>query len=99
MAAKIHSVPILIAILAGLVAPVAALALGPVPQGGPVLVIAADPLGVVERAGGRPIGPTSTRFAALSVGDGNYAIRARENGAWFVKDGGWLAALCGIDEV
>ncbi len=82
--------------MSGLAGPVAALALAPkAPPGSPVLVIAADPAGVIAAAGGHPVGLSDAPFAILAQGGPGFADDARRNGAWLATDGRWIASLCG----
>lgn len=86
---------IALAIAAGLLSPVAALAVAPTPANGIVLVVASDPAAVVTRANGRVLGPTTAPFAVLSTGSGDFADRAWDEGAWIVTSADWMSALCG----
>ena len=87
-----------IALLAGLAGPVAAIAFAPPPMsGGIVLVIGFHAQDAVARAGGRQVGPASAPFAVLAAGDGDFASRLRQNGAWRVTGGDWLASICQVN--
>ena len=77
-------------------------ALGPpARQAGLVLVVVppwgADAVRLVHDSGGHPVGPASAPFALLARFDQappRAALRAR--GAWAVRDGRALAAICGV---
>lgn len=90
------SAAFLIAALAG---PIAALGASTPRANEPVLAIAppwVDVAGVVDRAGGRAIGPWRAPLATLAQGHGaQFADRLRAAGAWIVIDGAALARICG----
>ena len=80
---------------AALAGPVGALALAPnAPPDSPVLVIAADPAGVIAAAGGHAVGLSNAPFAILAQGGPGFVDEARRNGAWITTDGRWIASLC-----
>ena len=79
------------------VGPVAALALAPNPAAGaPVLVIAPDPARLVEEAGGHVVGPRIARWAVLVEGGPEVIEALDASGAWLVRDGTRIAAICGL---
>ena len=83
-------------LMAALAGPVAALALAPkATPGNPVLVIAADPAGVIAAAGGHAIGLSDAPFAILAQGGPGFAEDVRRSGAWLATNGRWIALLCG----
>lgn len=68
-------------------------------SGQPVLVIFppwVDGDALVERVGGKRIGPTLAPLALLATSDNaNFEKKLQENGIWAVRDGTVLAQLCG----
>jgi hypothetical protein len=65
-------------------------------EGGPVLVVAANPDASIRGAGGRPFGPGRAPLGSLATSnDPEFAQRLRESGAWLVLDGRILSAICG----
>ncbi|MBF9036334.1 hypothetical protein HKCCE2091_19005 [Rhodobacterales bacterium HKCCE2091] len=79
-------------------APVFGLTASAAPRAGaPVLVVAppwsGGPAAVIDRSGGREIGPARAPFAAVAMLDDPALARAA--GAWAVLDAAALAALCG----
>lgn len=55
-----------------------------------------DSIGVIERAGGRPIGPEASLLGRFATSDGaDFPARLRASGAWAVLDGQAVATLCG----
>lgn len=81
-------------------APVLALAGRPIQTATTFLVV--GPMNglpdILQRAGGRPIGPTRAPIAVLAVADthpADFPDRLRAEGAWLVLDGTIAAQLCG----
>ena len=80
--------------ITALAAPFAGVAGAAPVAGAPVLVIAGDPAAVVAAADGRPVGPVAAPLAVVAAGDGDFARRLRNAGAWHVTSAAWLASLC-----
>lgn len=68
-------------------------------SGGLLLVVTPpwrDSLGVIDAAGGRPIGPVPARIGRLATSDrAGFPERLRAAGAWVILDGYAISTLCG----
>ncbi|GGB11783.1 hypothetical protein [Allosediminivita pacifica] len=89
--------------LAGAAVAAAGVALGSAPAeaGKPVLVVAPPwsdgAVAISIAAGGRPVGPYAAAFGALAVFDGTVPVPVlMARGAWAVRGGEALAAICGV---
>lgn len=71
----------------------------PAADDGIVLVLSPpwnDAIGIIDRAGGRPIGPEQGWFGTFATSDvPGFADRLRTAGAWTSLNATALAALCG----
>ncbi|KPA20487.1 hypothetical protein shim_34770 [Shimia sp. SK013] len=81
-------------------APVLAVATGPVDVSEPVVVVAGpgvDLIQIIEKSGGAVIGLENAPLGALGYSDDpKFAENLRANGAWAVWDGRTIAELCGV---
>lgn len=95
-----HSLLLAAALLVTLTAPVAVVLADAPHRSDPVLIIApssASAQAIVRAAGGQVIGPFSAPFASLAYSDDpDFVENLYRSGAWAVRGGQRLVALCGV---
>jgi hypothetical protein len=72
------------------------------PRPGEIVIVASLPWSeapavLIERAGGKRVGPDATPIAVLAIfEDRDFIASLKDAGAWLVLDGQSLSAFCGV---